>query len=143
MITAELLTPIRVTELRPFLVSVFEKITGANETMRLEFSAEQILTSAEAGLCHVFVAIEDGNPVAALAIQFYLALGVLHANMMAFSGVHMSRCIRMFWPPVCDWMAACGAKSVTTNASAQMAKVLARFTKFTTESIAVRMPLGV
>lgn len=142
MITVELLTPIRVTTLRPFLAPLLDRVVDAHETARLELTAEQLLRNAETGLCHMFAFTEGATIISVLAIQFYLAVGVVHANLTAFAGAKMARCIQLYWPAVCDWMAASGAKSVVTNTTPQMARVLSRFTKFAQESVGVRMRLG-
>lgn len=138
----ELLTPARVTEMRPYLAPILSAAADGNPVTRRDVDPEFWISRAEQDLCAVFVGTEDATPVSALIIQFSMTQGGVQAEVLAFAGKNLIAFARAYWDSIIEWLRANNVQSLTALTPDRLANIFRRRLRFTQQCAYVRMPLG-
>lgn len=141
MMSIEMLTSERVTELWPVLEPYFDAACKGNEIAADELDAKDIYILALTGMVAVFVGFEDGEPACVLGIQFNTTNGHKCADVMAMAGRGLMRFKAAYWPIILEWLRANGVKFVDAYAPDRLARLYMKRFGFTKSCMYVRMTL--
>jgi hypothetical protein len=141
VMTIEMLTPERVTELWPVLEPYFDDACKGNEIAKDELDAKDIYVLAVTGLVAVFVGFEDGEPACVMGIQFNTTNGRKGADVMALAGRGLMRFKAAYWHIILEWLKANEVEFLDAYAPERLAKIYTSRFGFNKSCSYVRMTL--
>jgi len=104
ILSIEMLTPERVTELWPVLEPYFSAACESNEIAKDEMSVKDIYLLAVTGLVAIFVGFENNKPACAIGIQFNMTNGRKCADVIAMAGRGLLRFKAAYWHIILEWL---------------------------------------
>jgi len=141
VMTIEMLTPERVTELWPVLEPHFDAACRGNEIAQGELDAKDMYILAVTEMVAVFVGFEDGEPACVLGIQFNTTNGKRGADVVALAGRGLIRFKSAYWRTILEWLRANGIQFLDAYVPAQRAKIYMNRFGFNKSCMYVRMTL--
>lgn len=123
VMSIEMLTPERVTELWPVLEPHFDAACKSNEIVQEELDAKDIYVLAVTGLVAIFVGFESGEVACVMGIQFNVTNGHKCADVMALAGRKLLKFKAAYWGIILEWLKANEVKFLDAYASERLAKV--------------------
>lgn len=141
VMSIEMLTPERVTELWPVLEPYFDAACKGNEIAKDELDAKDIYVLAVTGLVAVFVGFEDGEPACVMGIQFNTTNGHKCADVIALAGRGLMRFKAAYWHIILEWLKANGVEFLDAYAPERLAKIYMNRFGFNKSCMYVRMTL--
>ena len=141
VMTIEMLTPERVTELWPVLEPHFDAACRGNEIAQGELDAKDMYILAVTEMVAVFVGFEDGEPACVLGIQFNTTNGKKGADVVALAGRGLIRFKSAYWRTILEWLRANGIQFLDAYVPAQRAKIYMNRFGFNKSCMYVRMTL--
>lgn len=141
VMTIEMLTPERVTELWPVLEPHFDAACRGNEIAQGELDAKDMYILAVTEMVAVFVGFEDGEPACVLGIQFNTTNGKKGADVVALAGRRLMRFKSAYWRTILEWLRANGIQFLDAYVPAQRAKIYMNRFGFNKSCMYVRMTL--
>ena len=141
VMTIEMLTPERVTELWPVLEPHFDAACRGNEIARDELDAKDMYILAVTEMVAVFVGFEDGEPACVLGIQFNTTNGKRGADVVALAGRGLIRFKSAYWRTILEWLRANGVQFLDAYVPEQRAKIYMNRFGFSKSCMYVRMTL--
>lgn len=141
VMSIEMLTPERVTELWPVLEPYFDAACKGNEIAKDELDVKDIYVLAVTGLVAVFVGFEDGEPACVMGIQFNTTNGHKCADVIALAGRGLMRFKAAYWRIILEWLKANGVEFLDAYAPERLAKIYMNRFGFNKSCMYVRMVL--
>jgi hypothetical protein len=141
VMSIEMLTPERVTELWPVLEPYFDAACKGNEIAKDELDVKDIYVLAVTGLVAVFVGFEDGEPACVMGIQFNTTNGHKCADVIALAGRGLMRFKAAYWHIILEWLKANGVEFLDAYAPERLAKIYMNRFGFNKSCMYVRMTL--
>lgn len=141
MMSIEMLSPERVTELWPMLKPHFEAACNGNEIAKDDIDAKDIYVLAVTGLVAVFVGFENGEPACIMGIQFNTMNGRKGADVMALAGRGLMRFKAAYWDIILEWLRANKVEFLDAYAPERLAKIYMNRFGFNKSCSYVRMTL--
>jgi hypothetical protein len=143
ILSIELLTKERVTELWPVLEPLVESACKGNTIAKGEMDAGHVLLAVQVDKAVMFAGFLDGEVTCILALQFFDVNGHKGADVMALAGRHLLRFKAAFWEPIIEWLVANDVEFLDAYTPTERAEVYLKKFGFTESCAYVRMNLGV
>ena len=138
----ELLTPERVSELRPLLEPLVEAACAGNVIAKGEMDPNHVFLAVQAGEAAMFVGFLGAAPACILVLQFFDVNGHRGADVMALAGRQLLRFKAAFWEPILQWLVANEVEFLDADTPTDRANVYLKKFGFTESCAYVRMNLG-
>lgn len=142
VLSIELLTKERVTELWPDLEPLIESACNGNVIAKGEMDAGHVLLATQLDKAVIFAGFEQGVITCVLALQFFDANGHKGADVMALAGRRLLRFKVAFWEPIIQWLRANDVEFLDAYTPTERAEMYQRKFGFTESCAYVRMNLG-
>lgn len=106
MMSIELLTSARVTELWSGLEPYFAASCAGNEIAVDEISSTDVYLLAQTDMCAIFVGWDGTEIGCVLAVQFTMTNGVKGADIIGLAGQKLTRFKNQYWGIILEWLRA-------------------------------------
>jgi hypothetical protein len=141
LMSIEMLTKERVTELWPVLEPHFDAACEGNEIAKDEIAAKDIYVLTQTDMAVVFVGFEDDTPACVMALQFNDTNGKRGADVIALAGRGLMRFKAAYWRSILEWLKANGVEFIDAYAPDRLAKIYMSKFGFDKSCSYVRMTL--